>query len=150
MRLMTARDPFDLARFVNAQAHVFDQALAELRAGAKRSHWMWFVFPQMRGLGRSSMAEAYGVSSLAEARAYLAHPALGPRLIACVEATLALEGRPLGAIFPSPDDMKFRSSMTLFARAAGDADSVFARALRRFCDGREDPHTLDLLDAAGR
>ena len=142
-----AQDPYDLERFVAAQAPVFDQALAELRAGAKRSHWMWFVFPQLRGLGSSPMASFYGLSSLDEARAYLAHPVLGPRLAQCVETVLGIEGRSVGEIFGTPDDMKFRSSMTLFARAAGRADSVFARALARYCDGAEDARTLALIGA---
>ncbi|MFL1876701.1 DUF1810 domain-containing protein [Hansschlegelia beijingensis] len=142
-----AQDPYDLERFVAAQAPVFDQALAELRAGAKRSHWMWFVFPQLRGLGSSPMASFYGLSSLDEARAYLAHPVLGPRLARSVETVLGVEGRSLGEVFGTPDDMKFRSSMTLFARAAGEADSVFARALARYCDGAEDGRTLALIGA---
>jgi uncharacterized protein (DUF1810 family) len=112
---MPDADPFDLNRFVIAQAPVFAAALDELKAGRKRSHWMWFIFPQLRGLGHSSMAEFYGISSLDEGRAYLAHPLLGPRLILCTETVLALQGRSLHAIFGSPDDMKFRSSMTLFS-----------------------------------
>src|SRR3954470_2345249 len=112
---MPAAAAFDRERFVTAQAPVFATALAELQAGQKRSHWMWFVFPQLRGLGRSAMARHYGVGSLAEARAYLAHPLLGPRLIECTCAVLAIEGRPLHAIFGSPDDVKFCSSMTLFS-----------------------------------
>ena len=102
-------DPSNLERFVAAQAPIFPAALAELRAGRKRSHWMWFVFPQLRGLGRSSMAELYGIVSLAEARAYVAHPILGPRLTLCAEAVLAIEGKSLHAIFGSPDDLKFCS-----------------------------------------
>ncbi len=122
-------DPYDLERFVAAQAPVFERALAELRAGRKRTHWMWFVFPQERGLGRSAMSYRFGIASLAEARAYLAHPTLGPRLIACTEAVLAHAGTPLGAIFGSPDDVKFCSSMSLFSRVAGAPDNLFARAL---------------------
>src|SRR3954451_5216121 len=129
---------FDLERFVTAQAPVFATALAELQAGQKRSHWMWFIFPQLRGLGHSAMARHYGVGSLAEARAYLAHPLLGPRLVQCTQAVLAIEGRSLRTIFGSPDDLKFRSSMTLFSLAASEKDSVFRQALDRFCDGRED------------
>ena len=143
---MPAADSFALERFVAAQAPVFDTALAELQAGRKSSHWMWFVFPQLRGLGRSSMAEFYGIGSRDEARAYLAHPLLGPRLIRCTQAVLAVEGKPLHAIFGSPDDLKFRSSMTLFARVAGDDGSVFRDALDRYCDGRMDERTLVLLD----
>ena len=117
---MPDADPFALNRFVTAQAPVFAAALDELKAGRKQSHWMWFVFPQLRGLGHSAMAEFYGISSLAEARAYLAHPLLGPRLILCTETVLALQGRSVHAIFGSPDDLKFCSSMTLFAIATGD------------------------------
>ena len=115
-------DPFHLERFVAAQAPVFPAVLAELRAGRKRGHWMWFVFPQLRGLGRSPTAEFYGIGSLDEARAYLAHPVLGPRLTLCTEALLAVEGRSLHAIFGSPDNLKFCSSMTLFSRADGGDD----------------------------
>ncbi len=126
---MADADPFDLERFVTAQAPVFTAAVDELKAGRKRSHWMWFIFPQMRGLGHSSMAQFYGISSLDEARAYLAHSVLGPRLIRCTEAVLAVEGRSLHAIFGSPDDLKFCSSMILFALAAGEDQSVFRQAL---------------------
>src|SRR5882724_3520289 len=122
---MAAADPFDLERFVKAQAPVFGAALDELKAGHKRTHWMWFVFPQLRGLGHSTMAEIYGIASLDEARAYLAHPVLGPRLRQCTEAVLAVADRSLHAIFGSPDDAKFRSSMTLFAEAAQERDSNF-------------------------
>lgn len=112
-----ADDPFDLRRFVEAQAPVMERVLAELRAGRKRSHWMWFVFPQIEGLGRSAMAQTYAIHSAAEARAFLAHPLLGDRLRDCVRLVLAAE-RPLAAIFGAPDDVKFRSCMTLFAAAA--------------------------------
>ena len=142
---MQDTDPFHLERFVAAQAPVFPAVLAELRAGQKRSHWMWFVFPQLRGLGRSSMAEFYGIVSLAEARAYVAHPVLGPRLTLCAEAVLAIEGKPLHAIFGSLDDLKFCSSMTLFSRADGRDESVFRRAIDCFCSGREDERTVALL-----
>src|SRR5580704_13431068 len=107
-----------MQRFLDAQAGVFETVLAELKAGRKRTHWMWFVFPQLRGLGRSSMATLYGIASLHEARAYLAHPLLGPRLDHCTRTMLEVEGRSLHEIFGSPDDMKFQSSMTLFAIAA--------------------------------
>ena len=106
---------------------------------------MWFVFPQLRGLGHSAMAMRYGIGSLDEARAYLAHPVLGPRLIECTRAVLAIEGRPLHAIFGSPDDVKFCSSMTLFSLAAEENEIVFRQALDRFCGGRADERTLDLL-----
>jgi uncharacterized protein (DUF1810 family) len=138
-------DPFDLERFVSAQAPVFATALAELTAGAKRSHWMWFVFPQLRGLGISPTAQFYGLGSLEEARAYLAHPVLGERLKRCTRAVLAVRGRALAAIFGAPDDMKFRSSMTLFARAAGEEGALFREALDRLCEGRRDERTLALL-----
>ena len=136
---------FRLERFVTAQAPVYTAALAELQAGRKRSHWMWFVFPQLRGLGHSALAYRYGIGSLDEARAYLAHPLLGPRLAECTLAVLATEGQSLHAIFGAPDDMKFRSSMTLFSLAADGGDSVFRQALDRFCDGRADERTLALL-----
>jgi uncharacterized protein (DUF1810 family) len=143
---MQDTDPFHLERFVAAQALVFAAALAELKAGQKRSHWMWFIFPQLRGLGRSSLATFYGIGSLDEARAYLAHPVLGPRLTLCTEALLAIEGRSLNAILGSPDDLKFCSSMTLFSRAGSGEESVFRRALDRFCASRMDERTLALLE----
>ncbi|HEY4249988.1 MAG TPA: DUF1810 domain-containing protein [Roseomonas sp.] len=139
-------DPFDLARFVTAQAAIHDIALAELRAGRKRTHWMWFVFPQLRGLGHSAMARHYGITGLAEARAYLAHPLLGPRLAEATQAVLgAIEGRDLHGILGSPDDMKFRSCMTLFAAAAGDAAAPFGTAIARCCGGLADDRTQALL-----
>jgi len=137
-------DPFNLERFVTAQAPAFDTVLNELRAGRKQTHWMWFVFPQLRGLGRSSMAEYYGISSRAEARAFLAHPVLGPRLDVCTRTVLESEARSLNAIFGSPDDMKFRSCTTLFALVSGERDNPFQRALDRWCDGRPDERTLAL------
>jgi len=143
----TAADAFDLNRFVIAQAPVFASVLNELKAGRKRSHWMWFVFPQLRGLGVSAMAELYGIGSLAEARAYLAHPLLGRRLVLCTEAVLAISGKSLHDIFGSPDDLKFRSSITLFAMAPGEG-SVFRRALDPYCGGRMDDRTVALLQAA--
>ncbi len=137
-------DPFDLDRFVEAQARVYPTVLAELRAGAKRSHWIWFVFPQLRGLGRSATAQRFGISSLAEARAYLDHPVLGPRLRECAGLLVAVEGRSAGEILGYPDDLKVRSSMTLFARAG--EDRVFRAVLDAFYGGQEDPATLALLD----
>lgn len=131
----------DLSRFVEAQAGVHEVALAELRAGRKRSHWMWFVFPQVEGLGTSPMAQRYALAGPDEARAYLAHPVLGPRLVECTRAVLAVEGRTLHEIFGSPDDLKFRSSMTLFEIAAGPG-SVFSEALDRRCGGVRDAATL--------
>ena len=138
-------DPFDLQRFVAAQEPVFDTVLSELRAGRKRTHWMWFIFPQLRGLGRSSMAEYYGISSLAEARAYLAHPILGPRLDLCIRAVLESKAVSLHAIFGSPDDMKFRSCATLFALASEEDNSPFQGALDLWCDGQPDERTLALI-----
>ena len=138
-------DPFDFDRFVAAQANTIDTALAELKAGRKRSHWMWFVFPQLRGLGRSDMATRYGIGSLDEARAYLAHPILGARLEECTRVVVEAAARSLHAIFGSPDDMKFHSSMTLFAIAAGDDDSIYRQAIDRWCGGRRDERTVTLL-----
>lgn len=135
-------DPFDLARFVTAQAGVVEQALEELRAGEKRSHWMWFIFPQFKALGRSGTAKHYGIASLEEASAYLQHPVLGPRLEAAVAAVQASPATDLHSLFGSPDDLKFRSSMTLFAVAA--PEGPFQAALSRWC-GDPDPQTLDLL-----
>lgn len=142
---MTAEDPFDLERFRTAQDAVFDTALAELRAGAKRSHWIWFVFPQLRGLGRSPTAQHYGLASIAEARAYLGRPDLAGRLGAATEAVLNVQGRSAHDIFGSPDDLKFRSSMTLFAEAAGSSGPLFQQALDRYFDGEADAATLALL-----
>lgn len=141
-------DPHDLNRFVLAQADDYEQALAEIRAGRKRSHWMWYIFPQIEGLGFSSMSRRYAIRSLDEARAYLDHPVLGPRLLECAEAALGIEGRSAHEIFGSPDDMKLRSCATLFA-AVTPVDSPFARLLDRFYDGESDARTLQLLEAAG-
>lgn len=142
---MNAADPYDLKRFAAAQEPVFAAALAELRSGRKRTHWMWFVFPQLRGLGRSATATFYGIGSLDEARAYLAHKLLGPRLERCTNAVLAVEGRSPHEIFGSPDDMKFHSSMTLFAIACGEPASPYRAALDRWWHGAADPQTLRLL-----
>jgi uncharacterized protein (DUF1810 family) len=139
------RAPFDLKRFVTAHAPVFETALDELRAGRKQSHWMWFVYPQLRGLGHSSTARFYAISSLDEARTYLAHPLLGPRLILCARTVAEIEGSSLHTIFGSPDDMKFRSCMTRFSLAADHPDNPFHRALDRCCDGRPDERTLALI-----
>ncbi len=143
MRLGGVSDPFDLARFAAAQDGVYPDALAELRRGRKTSHWMWFVFPQLRGLGRSPMAQHYGIASLAEARAYLAHPILGPRLIEASAAVLAAPGD-AETILGSVDALKLRSSMTLFA-AATDDPTPFAAVLQRFFDGVPDAATEQLL-----
>ena len=146
---MTSADRFNLEHFVTAQASVFETVLAELRAGRKRTHWMWFVFPQLSGLGRSSTARFYGIGSIDEARAYLAHPALGPRLDLCAGIVRASERPSLHAIFGSPDDMKFRSCMTLFSLATDDPENPFRHALNRWCGGRRDEQTLALIDAGG-
>ena len=137
-------DPYDLQRFVDAQAPVMPRVEAELRAGRKTSHWMWFVFPQLRGLGRSAMAERYGIASLDEARAYLAHAVLGQRLRECCSLVLAVQGSSAHEVFGSPDDSKFRSSLTLFRHAAPD-EQLFADCLRRYYNGVEDTATLALL-----
>jgi len=145
---MPAADPFDLERFVAAQAGVFATVEDELRAGRKRSHWMWFIFPQLRGLGHSPAAQFYAVGSLAEARAYLAHPVLGPRLVRCTELVLAVAHRSANAIFGSPDDLKFHSSLTLFALADDAAGNVFRKALKRYFDGRPDDRSAVILSGA--
>lgn len=136
----------DLERFVSAQQPVIDQARSELTAGAKRTHWMWFVFPQLRGLGVSPTALHYGIADLAEARAYLAHPALGPRLLELTGIVNGLQGRSAHAIFGSPDDLKFRSSMTLFGEAAPH-EAAFQEALAKYYAGQPDPRTLEILRA---
>jgi uncharacterized protein (DUF1810 family) len=139
-------DRFDLERFVKAQDGVYDVALGELRAGQKRSHWMWFVFPQFAGLGSSPTAQVYAIGSLEEARAYLAHPVLGPRLVACVEAVNAVDDRSAGGIFGYPDELKFRSSLTLFLLAAApEAKAPFQRALDKYFGGEGDNFTLNEL-----
>ena len=140
-------DIHNLARFVSAQEHVIDRVFDELRSGRKRSHWMWFVFPQIEGLGHSAMARQYAIGSLAEARAYLEHPALGLRLIEATQIVNMLDAESATAVFGSPDDMKFRSSMTLFAAAATDA-APFRRALDRYFGGKSDSATLDRLRGA--
>jgi uncharacterized protein (DUF1810 family) len=137
-------DPHNLQRFVDAQAGVYDRALAEIRAGHKTSHWMWFVFPQLKGLGSSPTAEHYGIVSLEEGRAYLAHPLLGPRLGEIAAAAVALEGRTARAVFGTPDDLKLRSSLTLFDAAVPN-EAVFSQALDALCDGMRDARTLEML-----
>ncbi len=135
---------FDLQRFVGAQEPVYETVLSELRAGAKRSHWIWFVFPQLRGLGNSPTAELFAISSLAEAQAYLSHDVLGPRLRECARLVNAIENRSVDEIFGWPDNLKVRSSMTLFARATDD-NSEFVELLAKFYGGDEDPATVNLL-----
>lgn len=134
----------DLQRFVDAQDPVYRQVLGELHAGAKASHWMWFVFPQLRGLGHSTLARYYGLASRAEAEAYWHHPVLGARLLQCSELVLAVSGKTALQIFGSPDELKFRSSVTLFEHAAPDA-AVFAQALKKYYAGERDARTLELL-----
>ncbi|WP_018234976.1 DUF1810 domain-containing protein [Ensifer sp. BR816] len=137
-------EAFDLERFVAAQQGVYETALAELRAGAKRTHWMWFVFPQIRSLGHSSMAQYYALADIDEARAYLTHPLLGRRLVECTEAVNAVRGCSALEIFGRPDDLKFRSSMTLFA-TADPTIAAFKEALDRYYDGTRDPRTTEIL-----
>ena len=140
-------DSFDLDRFVKAQAGIYPVALGEIRAGKKRSHWMWFVFPQLAGLGSSSAAQTYAIRSLQEARAYLAHPVLGPRLAECVDAANAVQGRSALDVFGYPDELKFHSSLTLFqlAAAAAEAKAPFQRALDKYFGGKGDSVTLNKL-----
>jgi len=142
--MQSASDPFDLQRFVDAQARVYPIVLDELLVGRKRSHWIWFIFPQVAGLGSSPTAARYAISSLDEARAYLGHALLGPRLHECAQLVNAVQGRSIGEIFGSPDDLKVRSSMTLFARATDD-NQDFVQLLERYYDGGEDPLTLEKL-----
>ncbi|HLN27341.1 MAG TPA: DUF1810 domain-containing protein [Gemmataceae bacterium] len=137
-------DPYDLSRFVKAQESNYEQAIAEIRSGRKYSHWMWYVFPQFEGLGFSSTSRRYAIKSLAEAKAYLNHPVLGPRLLECVEVALGIEGRSAHDIFGSPDDMKLRSCATLFAHVS-PAGSVFHRLLDKYFKGKVDDKTLQLL-----
>ena len=137
-------DPHDLQRFVEAQAPVYERALEELRAGHKQSHWMWFVFPQIAGLGNSAMAQRYAISGVDEARAYLEHPLLGPRLQACAQAMLLHRDRSVRQILGSPDDLKLRSSMTLFAAVAPE-QPLFQQVLDTFFEGEADSQTLSRL-----
>ena len=145
---MPPADPFNFERFVSAQRPVFDTVLAELRAARKRSHWIWFIFPQLAALGHSPTAKFYGIASLEEARAYLAHPVLGPRLEACTGIVLTAKASSLHAIFGSPDDLKFRSCMTLFSPATGQANNQFQKGLERWCGGHSDDRTLAILKAS--
>lgn len=134
----------DLARFVDAQSSVYERVRGELSAGKKSSHWMWFIFPQLRGLGSSLMAQKFAIGSLAEAQAYLQHPVLGPRLLECTQLVMQIEGRNIEQIFGHPDDMKFRSCMTLFMRAS-PADQLFSDALKKYFAGEQDERSLELL-----
>jgi uncharacterized protein (DUF1810 family) len=142
-----AGDPHNLSRFLQAQEGDYERALSEIRSGRKRSHWMWYIFPQLDGLGSSPTSRHYAIKSLAEAETYLKHPVLGPRLVECAEAALGVEGRSALAIFGSPDDMKLRSCATLFACVA-PAGSVFDRLLARYFQGERDVRTLRLLGIA--
>lgn len=144
---MAPADPFDLNRFVEAQQDVYEQALKELRRAKKTSHWMWFIFPQFDGLGSSSTSRLYSIKSSQEAKAYLNHPVLGPRLTECCETLLQTQGRSASEIFGDPDDLKLRSSMTLFA-SVSSTDSVFTRVLGQYFSGRLDQRTLDLMSMA--
>jgi len=140
-------DPFDPDRFVRAQECDYDRALAEVRAGRKRSHWMWYVFPQFAGLGFSAMSERYAIKSRAEAEAYLRHPVIGPRLVEICEAALAVQGRSAFEIFGSPDDLKLRTCATLFAEVSPPG-SVFERVLEKYFGGKRDERTVHLMEAA--
>ena len=139
-------DPFDLSRFTRAQQEVYDRVLAELRSGHKRTHWMWFIFPQIDGLGYSATSKCYAIKSIGEAQQYMNHPVLGTRLLECAETVFAIEGQPVSHIFSYPDDLKLKSSMTLFGYVAGP-DCVFSRVLDRYFDGEQDARTLDLIGA---
>ena len=140
-------DPHDLNRFLHAQADDYQQALSEVRAGRKRSHWIWYIYPQFDGLGFSTTSQRYAIKSLAEAKAYLRHPVLGPRLVECCEAAVGVEGRSAIDIFGSPDDMKLRSCATLFAFVSGEG-SVFERLLGKYFKGVPDEQTLHLIGAS--
>ena len=137
-------DPYSLHRFVDAQEPIFDQVCSELRHGQKMSHWIWFIFPQIEGLGFSPASVMFAISSLAEAAAYLQHPLLGARLLLCVELVTDISGRTISQILGSPDDLKFRSSMTLFAHVSSE-NQVFEDALQKIFAGQHDPLTLDRL-----
>ncbi len=142
-------DPYELSRFVRAQKHVYADALSEITNGRKRTHWMWFVFPQLAGLGVSATSERYAIATVDEARAYLDHPILGPRLLECSESLLRVEGRSATAILGTPDDLKLRSCATLFA-SVSPPGSVFDRVLEKYYGGARDPKTLRLLGMAGQ
>ncbi len=143
---LSSGDPFDLGRFVSAQEDHYEQAFREIAGGKKRTHWMWYIFPQFDGLAFSSTSKYYSIKSAEEARAYLRHPVLGPRLLACTESVLRIQGRSASAIFGSPDDLKLRSSATLFA-CVSPPGSVFQRLLDRYYGGDPDDKTIRLLGA---
>jgi len=143
--MTNANDTFDLSRFTNAQENIYDSVLAELRNGRKRTHWMWYIFPQVDGLGHSATAKHYAIKSPEEARQYMNHPVLGQRLMECAEAVCAVEGRSASEIFGYPDHLKLKSSMTLFAYVAVPG-SVFSRVLDKYFNGEQDALTLQILD----
>ena len=145
--MVGSSDPYDLDRFVRAQAPDYERALSELHAGKKKSHWMWYIFPQIEGLGQSPMSVRYAINSAAEARAYLEHTLLGPRLRECAAAVRDIAGRSALEVFGSPDDLKLRSSATLFA--AVSKDGVFEQVLQKYFDGERDKETLRRLEGAG-
>jgi uncharacterized protein (DUF1810 family) len=142
--MSSATDPHHLQRFVDAQSSEYEQVCAELRGGHKRTHWIWFIFPQLKGLGRSETASYYGIASRQEAEAYLAHPLLGPRLRECTRLVNMVEGRSVDQIFGYPDNLKFRSSMTLFASTGSD-NQIFKDALQKYFAGQPDQRTIELL-----
>jgi uncharacterized protein (DUF1810 family) len=144
---MPSSDPYDLERFVRAQATDYDQALSELREGHKRSHWMWYIFPQIEGLGLSPMSRQYSIKSAAEARAYLDHPVLGPRLQECATVVYNIGGRSAFEILGAPDDMKLRSSATLFASVSGGG--IFEQLIQKYFEGQHDEKTLQTLTSTG-
>jgi uncharacterized protein (DUF1810 family) len=147
--MMINNDPHNLSRFISAQAMIYESVLIELGSGRKRSHWMWFIFPQIDGLGHSATSRYYSIKSAEEARLYLNHPVLGARLLQCAEAVLAIEGKTALEIFGFPDDQKLKSSMTLFA-CVKDSESVFVRVLDKYFNGKRDKKTLVLLGFCGQ
>jgi uncharacterized protein (DUF1810 family) len=142
---MAVADPFYLDRFLQAQKNIYPQVIQELRSGTKTGHWMWFIFPQFIGLGQTPLSRTYAIKTLDEARAYVQHPVLGQRLQECTELVIAVDGKSAHTIFGHPDDLKFRSSMTLFLRAAPEID-LFQRAINKYYDGEQDVRTLELLE----
>ncbi|HEV8123561.1 MAG TPA: DUF1810 domain-containing protein [Gemmatimonadales bacterium] len=141
-------DPHDLSRFIRAQTDDYEHALSEIASGRKRTHWMWYIFPQLDGLATSATSKLFAIKGIEEAKAYLAHPVLGPRLLECAEAVVAIEGRSAREIFGNPDDLKLKSSATLFA-AVLPPESVFERLLAKYYDGLRDDKTLQLLRQPG-
>ena len=145
MTQINHNDPFELNRFLKAQERMYNQALRELKEGHKRSHWIWYIFPQLDGLGYSANAKYYGIKSIEEAQQYLEHPILGKRLLECTEAVLAVENKTISEIMNYPDDLKLKSSMTLFNCVANIPDSVFLQVLARYYNGQQDVRTIELL-----